>query len=127
MELAALPLELVATSLAPRRVLLPRRTITPRLHEVIIEHGLRVEQQPVACQEPAAWLKRMRDRHLAMPLCTSLLDPLWLEQQGLVRLEEQPPLRERLWLLLPRDGAQESRLSRHGIRTLRQRVRRGTR
>jgi hypothetical protein len=125
-ELGAVPLELVATSMAPRRVLLPRRTITPSLHEVIVEHGLRVEQQPVACQEPAAWLKRMRDRNLAMPLCIGLLDPLWLAQQGLVRLEEQPPLRERLWLLLPRDRAEVSRLSRHGIRTLRSRVRKGT-
>ncbi|MEB3270974.1 MAG: hypothetical protein VKJ44_04935 [Synechococcus sp.] len=92
---------------APNRVLLPRRGVAPRLHELFLQQGFRVEVQPQSCQEPAAWLKRLRDRRLVMPLCPALLDRQWFRSQGLVihpepwRLQES--LSEQLWLLLPHD------------------------
>jgi hypothetical protein len=57
--LAALPLgqlelQLVATMPVARRVLLPRKGATPLLHQALAWHGFGVEQQPSACQEPAA-------------------------------------------------------------------------
>jgi hypothetical protein len=80
-----------------------------------------VAQQPEACQEPAAWLKRARDRQLAMPICADLLGPGWLKANGLVPLAAQPPLIEQLWLLLPK-GAVNSRAARSSLRLLRQKV-----
>ena len=54
-----------------------------------------------SCQDVPSWLKRMRDRQLALPLGPGLLDPGWLEAQGLELHPDQPPLLEQLWLLLP--------------------------
>jgi len=82
-----------------------------------------VAQQPEACQEPAAWLKRARDRKLAMPICADLLGPGWLKANGLVPLAEQPPLVEQLWLLLPR-SAVHSKAARLCLRRLKVRINR---
>ena len=126
--LGTLPLQLVshppatAEPTTPRKVLLPRRNVTPLLHEALAWHGFQVEQQPISCQDVPSWLKRMHDRQLAMPLCLGLVDPGWIESQDLVLHPEQPHLDEQLWLLLPQGLVGSSREARDLIRTLRQRV-----
>ena len=126
--LGALPLQLVshppatAGASAPRKVLLPSRSVTPLLHEAMACHGFQVEQQPNSCHDVPSWLKRMGDRQLAMPLCPGLLDPGWIQAQSLVPHPEQPHLMEQLWLLLPQGLVGSSREARHLIRTLQQRV-----
>ena len=121
--LTALPvgqlgLQLVATTPATRRVLLPRKGATPLLRQAVEWHGFAVEQQPAACQEPAAWIKRARDRKLAMPICADLLGTAWITAHGLVPLADQPPLIEQLWLLLPQ-GAVNTKAARQCLRLLR--------
>jgi hypothetical protein len=88
--------------------------------EALEWHGLGVAQQPEACQEPAAWLKRARDRKLAMPICANLLGTGWLNANGLVPLAAQPPLIEQLCLLLPLSAAHSkaARLCMRLLRTL---------
>ena len=126
--LGTLPLQLVshppatAEPTSRRKVLLPRLNVTPLLHEALAWHGFQVEQQPISSQDVPCWLKRMHDRQLAMPLCPGLVDPGWIEAQGLVPHPEQPHLIEQLWLLLPQGLVGSSREARHLIRTLRQRV-----
>ena len=126
--LGVLPLQLYSppptteADLPPRKVLLPRRAVTPLLHEALAWQGFQLEQQPLSCQDVPAWLKRMRDRQLALPLCPGLLDPGWLEQQGLLLHPDQPPLMEQLWLLLPEGQVRSSSAGRHLIRTVRLRL-----
>ena len=126
--LGSLPLQLVshppatAEATTPRKVLLPRRNVTPLLHEAMAWHGFQVEQQPISCQDVPSWLKRMRDRQLAMPLCPGLVDQGWIQAQSLVPHPEQPHLMEQLWLFLPQGLVGSSREARHLIRTLRLRV-----
>jgi hypothetical protein len=121
--LAALPLgqlglQLVATTPTTRQVLLPRRGTMPLLRQAVEGHGFGVEQQPAACQEPAAWLKRARDRQLAVPVCTDLLGSAWIKANGLAPLAEQPSLIEQLWLLLPQ-GVVNTKAARQCLRLLR--------
>ncbi|MCP9943476.1 hypothetical protein KBY70_13890 [Cyanobium sp. ATX 6E8] len=121
--LAALPLgqlglQLVATTPTTKRVLLPSKGAIPLLRHAVERHGFAVEKQPMACQEPSAWIKRARDRKLAMPVCVDLLGTGWIEAHGLVPLFDQPPLIEQLWLLLPQ-GAVNSRAARQCLRLLR--------
>ena len=118
LPLGQLGLQLVATTPATRRVLLPRKGATPSLRQAVEWHGFAVEQQPAACQEPAAWIKRARDRQLAMPICPDLLGPAWIAAHGLAPLADQPPLIEQLWLLLPQ-GAVNTRAARQCLRLLR--------
>jgi hypothetical protein len=126
--LGTLPLQLVshtpatADATRPRKVLLPRRNVTPLLHEALAWHGFQLEQQPISCQVVPSWLKRMHDRQLAMPLCLGLVDPDRIESQSLVSHPEQPHLIEQFWLLLPQGLVGSSREACHLIRTLRQRV-----
>ena len=117
-----IPAPLSPEEAAPRRVLLPKRAVTPLLHEALSCHGFQLEEQPLSCQDVPAWLKRMRDRQLALPLGPGLLDPGWLEAQGLQLHPDQPPLLEQLWLLLPEGRVRSSREARHLIRTLRLRL-----
>jgi hypothetical protein len=124
--LAALPLgqlglELVAAAPQVQGVLLPRKVTTPLLHQSIRRYGWEVMEQPAACQEPAAWIKRARDRQLALPVCSELFDADWLADHQLIPLAEQPPLLEQLWLLLPQ-GAVNSRAARVSLRVLREQV-----
>jgi hypothetical protein len=129
--LGELPLQLVmaqpsaAVEPVPRKVLLPRKSATPLLHETLAWQGFQVEQHPVSCQDVPAWLKRMRERELAMPICPGLLEPGWLRAQGLIPHPQQPPLRETLWLLLPEGRMLCNHPARHLIRILRQRVEKG--
>jgi hypothetical protein len=62
LPLGQLGLELVSTNPETRRVLLQRKGAMPLLHQAVERHGYGVDQQPVACQEPAAWIKRAQDR-----------------------------------------------------------------
>lgn len=101
LPLGRLGLQLVAAASGARRVLLPPRGAAPLLHQAVAARGFAVELQPVACQEPAAWVKRARDRRLALPLCPALLGPGWLTANGLEPLTEPSTLVEELWLLLP--------------------------
>lgn len=121
LPLGQLELQLMATDPQAGRVLLPRKGAAPLLHQAMAWHGFGVEQQPAACQEPAAWVKRARDRRLAMPISPGLLEPSWPETNGLVPLAEQPSLLEQLWLLLP-EGAVNSRAARQCLRLLRAQV-----
>jgi hypothetical protein len=101
LPLGSIRLQLVAQAGHKRSVLLPRKGAMPLLHQLVEEHGYAVEQQPQACQEPEAWLKRARDRQLSLPLCAELLGRRWLQTNRLELLNEQPALNEQLWLLLP--------------------------
>jgi hypothetical protein len=121
LPLGQLGLQLVAAAPQTRGVLLPGKAAAPLLHETVTGHGLEVIQQPAACQEPAAWIKRAHDRQLAMPVCSELLDASWLVAHNLVPLAEQPSLAEQLWLLLP-EGAVNSRTAQRSVRVLRQLV-----
>ncbi|MCP9831869.1 hypothetical protein KBZ14_06050 [Synechococcus sp. HJ21-Hayes] len=112
----------VATVATGRRVLLPRRAAAPLLHRAVAAQGYGVEQQPAACQELEAWIKRARDRQLALPICPELLEPSWVERHGLMPLADQPLLEEQLWLLLP-EGATNGSAARGAVRGLLQQLR----
>lgn len=118
LPLAQLGLQLVAPTPSTRRVLLPRKSATPLLHQDLKCHGFAVEQQPEACQEPAAWIKRAQDRKLAMPISAVLQGTAWTKASGLEPLAEQPPLIEQLWLVLPQ-GAAKTKAARQCLRRLR--------
>lgn len=118
MPLGQLRLQLVATAATSRRMLLPRRAVAPLLHQAVAAQGYGVEQQPAACQEAEAWIKRARDRQLALPISPELLAPSWLERHGLQPLADQPVLVEQLWLLLPQ-GAVNTKAARQCLRLLR--------
>jgi hypothetical protein len=70
---------------------------------------------PAAGRAGPAWLKRMGDRELAMPICPGLLEPGWLQAQGLTPHPRQPPLREMRWLLLPEGRMLCDQPARHRI------------
>lgn len=123
LPLGSLALQLMAARPDPRPVLLPSMAAAPLLHQSVARHGLESETQPAACQEPRAWLKRARDRGLALPLCPALLTGSWLEANQLVPLDGLPPLIEQLWLLLPQRDV-ESRPVRQCLRRLRFQIRR---
>lgn len=118
LPLGRLRLQLVATTPTTQRVLLPRKGAMPLLRQAVEWHGFGVEQQPAACQEPAAWIKRARDRRLAMPVCSDLLGSEWLTTHALIPLLEQPTLVEQLWLLLPQEMGNSS-AARHCARMIR--------
>jgi hypothetical protein len=117
--LGSLPLQLMASRPVVQGVLLPRRSVAPLLHQSLRREGYRLEVQPAACQDPAAWLKRLRDRQLALPLNAFLAGERWLRQHGLRSLSDQPPLSEQLWLLLPVGPVPGSRQAQQWIRRLR--------
>jgi DNA-binding transcriptional LysR family regulator len=119
--LGTVAMQLVATSPTAKRVLLPNKATTPLLHQTLDWHGLKIETQPSACQEPAAWLKRARDRGAALPICPALVGEPWLAANGLVALQEQPPLVEQLWLLLPQRTANNN-AARQLLRQLRSQI-----
>ena len=121
LPLGQLELQLVATSPDAKRVLVPQEQVMPRLHHAILSQGFSVEKQPVACQEPAAWLKRANDRQLAIPVSTSLVGSRWLARHNLLLLPEQPALVEQLWLLLPQ-GIEKTRLGQQCLKQLRSQV-----
>jgi hypothetical protein len=112
----------VATTPAASRVLLPNQTTAPLLHEWTSTQGPGIEKQPAACQEAAAWLKRARDRELALPICLELVGSSWLDQHGFAPLPEQSPLIEQLWLLLPK-GSGNNNASRQVLRQLQAQIR----
>lgn len=118
LPLGQLSLQLVATTAVSQTVLLPRKRALPLLHQAMELHGFGVEPQPAACQEPAAWIKRARDRKLALPVCSDLLGETWIEANGLVLLADQPLLIEQLWLLLPQ-GAVNTAVAGRCLRLLR--------
>ena len=43
----------------------------------------------------------MHNSPVAIPVCPGLAPTHWWQQLGFIALPNQPPLRERLWLLLP--------------------------
>jgi hypothetical protein len=122
LPLGQLRLQLVATAATSRRVLLPRKAVAPLLHQAVAAQGYGVEQQPAACQEAEAWIKRARDRQLALPISPELVAQSWLERHGLQPLVDQPLLVEQLWLLLPQ-GAASGSAAREVVRALRQQLR----
>ncbi len=121
LPLGQLALQLVAAAPQTRGVLLPRKLATPLLHHTLLRQGWEVMQQPIACQEPAAWLKRASDRQLAIPICSELVGTSWLAANNLEALTDQPQLDEQLWLLLP-EPAVNTRAARLALCFLRQQV-----
>lgn len=118
MPLGQLSMQLIASTDCIRRALLPRKVAMPLLHQGVMSAGSLIEQQPAACQERAAWIKRAHDRKLAVPICMSLLAPGWPQSNGLAALPEQPALIEQLWLLLPQ-AAVDTKVVRQNLRLLR--------
>ncbi len=121
LPLGCIGLQLVAQTPHARQVLLPHRTTLPLLYEQMEAQGFGVEQQPLACQEPAAWLKRSRDRQLALPVVRELVGRQWLCSNRLQPVVDQPALEERLWLLLPK-GAGETTAAQRCWQELRGRM-----
>lgn len=121
--LGTLPLWLMARSDSVKGILVPNRGATPLLHQTLESNGHSLVSQPRAAQEPAAWLKRMRDRELALLLCPGLVGKAWLSEQALSILPEFPTLQEMLWLLLPPDLELPASAGR-SLRVIRRRVRR---
>ncbi len=119
LSLGQVSLLLVAPAATARRVLLPRKAAAPLLHQTLLRQGYNLEQQPAACREPEAWVKRCKDRLLALPVCPTLLPQTWLESKSLQPLAEQPVLVEHLWLLLPQ-GQSGSAVARNTVTGLRQ-------
>jgi hypothetical protein len=119
--LGTLGLQLMADAPDRRRVLLPNRPTAPGLHQAVSAAGLSIEVQPTACQDTAAWLKRSRDRQLALPLSPALMEQTWLKHNGLVPLQVQPPLIEQLWLILP-VGSGNNQTIRQVLRHLKSQV-----
>jgi len=101
LPLGSIGLQLVAQNPHTQQVLRPRRAALPLLHKLMEAQGFGVEQQPAACQEPAAWLKRSRDRGLALPVVRELVGRQWLRSNRLKPVVDQLALEQRLWLLLP--------------------------
>jgi len=124
LPLASVGMLLVSEVAHTRRVLLPGQEALPLLHQLIEAHGFGVEQQPAACQEPEAWLKRARDRQLALPLARELVGRQWLGSNRLEPVVDQPVLEERLWLLLP-EGTGDTTAAQRCLRGLRWRMARG--
>lgn len=120
--LGTIVLQLVATTAEAQRVLLPAQTTAPLLHQSIEAQGLRIEKQPAACQDTAAWLKRATDRRLALPVIPALVGESWLSNHSLVPLQEQPPLIEQLWLLLPEASGSHNAVQQL-VRQLRSQIR----
>ncbi len=121
--LGTLPLWLMARSSSAEGILVPNRGAVPLLHQTLEGNGHNLVSQPRAAQEPAAWLKRMRDRELALPLCPGLVGEAWLSEQSLSILSEFPPLQETLWLLLPQ-GLELPISAGSSLRAIQRRVRR---
>jgi hypothetical protein len=121
LPLGSIGLQLVAQDPHTQQVLLPRRAALPLLHKLIEAHGFGVEQQPAACQETEAWLKRARDRGLALPVVRGLVGRQWQRRNRLEPVVDQPMLEERLWLLLP-DGTGDTTAAQRCWRGLRGRM-----
>ncbi len=123
LPLGSLPLWLMARNNSVKGVLVPNRGAAPLLHQTLESNGHSLVSQPRVAQEPAALLKRMRDRELALLLCPGLVGNAWLSEQALSILSEFPPLQEALWLALPQDLELPASAVR-SLRVLRRRVRR---
>jgi hypothetical protein len=119
LSLGQVSLQLVSPAATARRVLVPRKVAVPLLHQTLLRQGNTVEQQPAACREPEASVKRCKDRLLVLPVCPALLPQAWLECHGLQLLAQQPVLVEHLWLLLPQ-GVSNSAVARSTVTGLRQ-------
>lgn len=102
-SLGNLPLYLMSNAQPVRGALVPRRAVAPVLHSVLEGDGFDLVVQPRAAQSHSAWLKRMRDRNLALPLSPILAGERWLSANGLNQLPNHSPLLERLWLITARD------------------------
>ena len=122
LPLGEMDLLLMASVRHTGRVLLPRRASAPLLHRILRFQGYAVEAQPKACQDANAWIKRARDRQLALPISPALVGQAWLDRHGLVPLAEQPALVEQLWLVLP-PAETNSHTARQCARQLRRRMR----
>ena len=123
--LGVLPLWLMALSRSVEGILVPSRVTAPVLHQALEGNGHNLVTQPRAAQEPAAWLKCMRDRELALPLCPGLLGAAWLSDQSLSTLPDLPMLQETLWLLVPK-GLELPATAARSLHVIQRRVRRAS-
>jgi len=83
------------------QLLLPRQQDMPLLHQQLAALPYPEDRPPCRHQEPQDWLAQVHNSPVAIPVCPGLASLGWWHQQGLIALPKQPPLRERLWLLLP--------------------------
>ena len=83
------------------QLLLPRQQDMPLLHQQLAALPYPEARPPCRHQEPQDWLAQMHNSPVAIPVCPGLAPLGWWHEQGLNALPKQPPLRERLWLLLP--------------------------
>ena len=89
--LGTLLLWLMAGSRSVDGILVPNRGAVPLLHQTLESNGHNLVSQPRAAQEPAAWLKRLRDRDLALPLCPGLVGEAWLSEHSLSQSSLRSP------------------------------------
>jgi hypothetical protein len=101
--LGELPLWLVAAAPTAGAVLVPPAGAAPALHAELGQRGLALQVLGASGLVPRSWLRRARSQGLALPLCPALLPTGWLDRKGWQVLPDQPPLRQRLWLLLSSD------------------------
>jgi hypothetical protein len=73
----------------------------PLLHQQLAALPYPEARPPCRHQEPEDWLAQVHNTPVAIPVCPGLAPLNWWQQQGLNALPKQPPVRERLWLLLP--------------------------
>ena len=83
------------------QLLLPRHQEMPLLHQQLAALPYPEARPPCRHQEPEDWLAQVHNTPVAIPVCPGLAPLNWWLQQGLNALPKQPPVRERLWLLLP--------------------------
>ncbi len=102
LSLGQVPLYLMSNAAAVSGVLVPGRAVSPGLHHLLEQDGIDLTTQPRVAHSPNAWLKRMRDRDLALPLSPALTGQAWLKKHGLSPLPDHSPIHEQLWLVVAR-------------------------
>jgi len=105
----------------PGQLLLPRHQDMPLLHQQLAALPVPEVRPPCRHQDPQDWLALVKSNPVAIPVCPGLAPPGWWHQQGLVALPKQPPLRERLWLLLPA-GLELDHPAQLSVRAIRRRL-----
>ena len=68
----------------------------PLLHQQLAALPYPEARPPCRHQEPEDWLAQVHNTPVAIPVCPGLAPLGWWQQQGLIALPKQPPLRERL-------------------------------
>lgn len=122
-SLGEVPLFLMSDRTAVDGVLVPGRAVSPVLHRLLEKEGIDLTMQPRVAHSPNAWLKRMRDRNLSLPLSPVLTGQAWLNKYGLSPVPNHSPIHEELWLVVARNDNLAIDIHRE-VDVLRRRLRR---